>query len=376
MRRSIFCVLFMGVLLSAVLVGCKGKGGHETALKGEEKERKERAASAYSLNIRFNGLVAFVPLVDTGGKLTGLWALLPKADDPKRTGVPEFIPGGTIPLHNAFIRVKAKNVSNLGGTAGEVPIFIPLGLKDPSRSKHSEKQPLTDGYDIDFSPSLESPTQGVPIKFDDLSYIPELHGVSNEGELYKRKICKHCLDAINSVDKGRLIARLKLEKGYFKADEIIYEEDEQGHRTNINWSFGYYKDGSPFLYDRKPPQLIAQSVKASFSYPVGPLNIRLWSYKYLNSKPAFEFTLRPSGTETSIDIDIVNLPPGDALGMDTEILGSEKIDHFSLFYLLATDRDKGPYLFPMMDPGVASSGEAGGKPYCSVAQIGAGPGGT
>jgi hypothetical protein len=335
------------------LAGCK-----KSQLTVEERDQQlqktsgVRSAPPYTLNIRFNGAIAFVPEEAGDGKhYKQVTALAVNAEDivGRPVNLPpaatRLIPEYPLPLHFAFLRVKARNYCADAGAScvpspqvGDADILLPLS---------NDRVSITDiatGGDIPMDPLKDIP---------DLSVIAPDYG----------KVCHGCVNP-GQKQARRVAAVLSFGTGTFGADQssLIVE-----NKKPVQWDFVYLDSGGEKQTGVQKQQLYETTVLTA-QVPPQDLMITLSPFADHPQFPERKFKLHPATIDAGVlTIELVNQPATHLLGRASDyVTRGDRISHYMWFYLLSNNFnppapppiDRFPY--PMN-----YNGNKGGDPYCS-----------
>jgi hypothetical protein len=323
--------------------------GTEAAATAPADQADSAGKKRYTLKITLHGLVAFVPV--KAHDKQQVWAVLPRADDPKRRRIP---PGadtynGTISLHHPFLVVPLKHLQGSDQYPyHETPVYLSLTSKDALHPKSDLKDYFA--HDIGFKTRFEGDKVGCL----QLSDVPDLSDPDIKEDPHQR-ICKDCLKQPPPAELADYVAaRFLIETGTVKSGEPL----------GLPIIFGYYNSRQ---YVKKPKSYpdLPQSVTVTMTYLAKhgePLILVLTNFPVdaHGTRPEQQFNLWPAGG-SEIDLDIVNLPGEEVLKRMEVNRVDDVSDHFALYYLVSLSKEP-PFLMPYLN-------EHGGQPYCGVVQF-------
>ncbi len=291
------------------------------------------SATAFSLEIKMKGAVAFVP-INEGGTEKGAFAIVVNAT---RNGINN---DKLLKSHIAAIRVRARNLFTAGIFRSEKAIvIIPL-----------------EGDEISVSSNCGTPGT---FKFDPASrkkvakisqFAPDFAGVP-------ATFTKQAKD----IPKSRVLARYRIDRGTLVFNEPI--TDSNG--ADIRWCFGTQAPPANFACESaKVQEPIAQAASVEFDCSGASFILTLDRYDG-NSKR--ESTIFPD-SDGKVKVEIVNEMPEDvALPDIPSQVPDVRIDHFRWFYVLSETVP--PSLDKELFPFIGQDPEKDGKPFCSVVEM-------
>jgi hypothetical protein len=305
-------------------------------------------AAKPTLNVTFNGAIAFVPEGPSGSHYSRITALAAKADDRHLKGFDPAIHWQVIPIpaHYAYLRVKTRNLCEDATIrcvprpqAGDATTLFPLYNDDLA----IDPPPLAAGY----------------VDGQSMASIPRLADVSDHGN-----VCAGCvdLDIQQHPDVPKYVAaRLQFNTGSFGVTGSPDRDPRTG--SILKWGFEHL----PGLYSPTPvddqvtPMPLYELTRWSSQLASREITLTL---KNFNGGAQRKFKLCLEAGKSQLDIELLNLPASDLLGKaegyDYE---PSRIDHFDLLYILAKPSgNRLKYPFPYTADKLASSG---GNPFCS-----------
>ncbi|HEX5757908.1 MAG TPA: hypothetical protein VF121_01830 [Thermoanaerobaculia bacterium] len=326
-----------------------------TAISDELPEKVAQAEQAkdddYKLKIRLSGAVGLVPTTNQGGKSI-IWAFMPKGDEQYRLKIPGKKPVGYLPFHYAVVRVRAKNLihSTLAST-NDGSLFVRLGTQ---LAQGTAPEPKSVGHELSFKPVSGDFSEPIGSKLDETkARFPRLADITSG--VGAGVAISELLGDPEGLDEW-LAARFLVERGTLSASEVVRRK----------WDYRYYKDNNAPLDILQGDEFedLPQHADLELTYPAVDLVLELRSFSGV--APARQtFTLRPAQGEKNVEVEILNLPATDLLGLLPDYVPEPtRLEHFALLYRLTKTTGRKP--FPVM---LTSGGKEGAHPFCTLGVI-------
>jgi hypothetical protein len=291
----------------------------------------------FSLKLHMNGLLALVPM-GPQAMPTDAWVLWVNATmDPPQNDA-KLLP------HLAALGLAAENLEPVPviGTGKEY-VTIPFYTEDLSISANCT---------------------GAPFGMGNHEVVPQMMNFAGQAAM----VDKTYFGNSQYVDEDNVLARFHVQQGVFNFAPVLVDQ----YGKTISWCIDNVAptqvDGT-FVCNGYPQKQIAEAADLMLTCKGRSATLTLTQFKkdpYTNKVPTREFTIYPSRNSKRVEVDLMNLMPGDLRDPQhpsgRQLLN--ELHHFDWFYKLSfqkPDKYRTPFWLGFTPHD--------GKPYCTFAEM-------